>query len=207
MSEMPPPPTRTRFVDGIPPIATQTAMWAGVFIVGALLGWIGRGLLAGPPDVTTINVYDDWRLICPSLKEKDGACRMTEDIVDTKSGQSVASLVIMKELEKDKQVSTVLAISVPLNVLLEPGIGLKFGNELKTYQYKTCTEAGCIAIVPFDEKIESSIVGASDAALSVARLDGKTVQLPFSTKGFAEARRAYVRFDAKHSSWWWRLWS
>jgi invasion protein IalB len=207
MSEMPPPPTRTRFGDGLPPTAIHAAIWAGVFIVGALLGWIGRGVLAGPPDVMTISAFDDWRLVCPAQKDKDATCRMTQDIVDTKSGQSIASLVILKELENDKKVATVLAVSVPLNVLLEPGLGLKFGNELKTYQYKTCTEGGCIVIVPYDDKIENSIEGTSDAAISVARLDGKSILLPFSTKGFADARKAFVHFDAKHSSWWWRLWS
>jgi len=207
MSEMPPPSTRTRFIDGIPPIAVQAGIGAGVFVVAALLGWIGRGLLAGPPDVMTITAYDDWRLMCPSSKEKDASCRMTQDIVDTKSGQTVASLLVAKEIEKDKSESTVMAISVPLNVLLEPGVGLKFGNEVKTYQYKTCTEGGCIAVVPYDDALQNSIEGASDAAISVARLDGKTVELPFSTKGFDAARKAFIHFDAKRSSWWWRLWS
>jgi invasion protein IalB len=208
MSEMPPPPTRTSFVDGLPPIVIHAAIWTGVFLVGALLGWIGRGVLAGPADVPTMMVYDDWRLICPARKDKDTNCRMSQDIVDSKSGQSIASLVLLKELSKDKKTATtVLAVNVPLNVLLEPGIGLKFGNDMKTYQYKTCLEGGCVAMVPVDAQLEKTIVGTSDAAVSVARLDGKTVQLPFSTKGFAEARKAYKTFDAKRSSWWWRLWS
>ncbi len=204
---MPPPPTRTSFVDGLPPIAVHAAIWSGVLIVGALLGWIGRGVLAGPADVPTMRVYDDWRLICPARKDKEANCRMSQDIVDSKAGQSVASLVLLKEVGKDKKESTVLAVNVPLNVLLEPGIGLKFGNDIKTYQYKTCLEGGCVAMVPVDEQLEKTIASTNDAAISVARLDGKTVQLPFSTKGFAEARKAYKNFDAKRSSWWWRLWS
>jgi len=197
----------TRFVDGMPPVATTAAIAAGVFVVAALLGWIGRGVLAGPPDVLTITAYDDWRLLCPSSKEKDATCRMTQDIIDTKSGQSIASLVVAKEIGKDKSESTVLAVSVPLNVLLEPGVGLKFGNEVKTYQYKTCTQGGCIAVIPYDDQLENTIENAGDAAISVARLDGKSVELPFSTKGFADARRAFAHFDARRASWWWSLWS
>jgi invasion protein IalB len=208
MSEMPPPPTRTTFVDGLPPIAKHAAIWAGVFVVGALLGWIGRGVLAGPADVPTVMVFDDWRLVCPARKEKEATCRMTHEIADPKSGQVIASLVLVKELDKDKKKeSTVLAVSVPLNVLLEPGIGLKFGNETKTYQFKTCLEGGCVAMVPYDEQVEKAILGTSDAGITVARLDSKTVEIPFSTKGFADARKAYKTFDAKRSSWWWRLWS
>ena len=207
MSELSPPPTRTSFVDGLPPIAKHAAIWAGVFIIGALLGWIGRGVLFGQPDVPSVLVYQDWRLICPARKEKDANCRMTQDIVDSKSGQAIASLVLFKEVGKDKKESTVLAVNVPLGILLEPGVGLKFGNDLKTYAYKTCLEGGCLAVVPVDAALEKSITGTDDAALNVARLDGKTVQLPFSTKGFADARKAYKNFDAKRSSWWWRLWS
>ena len=207
MSELSPPPTRTSFVDGLPHYAKPVAIGVGVFIIGALLGWIGRGLLAGPPDVASVLVYQDWRLICPARKEKDGNCRMTQDIVDSKTGQSIASLVLFKEVAKDKKESIVLGINVPLGVLLEPGVGLKFGNDLKTYGYKTCLEGGCLAVVPADAALEKSLSGTDDAAVNVARLDGKTVQLPFSTKGYVDARKAFKSFDSKRSSWWWRLWS
>ncbi len=204
---MSPPPTRTSFVGGLPPIVIHIAIWTGILIVGALLGWIGRGILAGPPDVPTMTVYNDWRLLCPARKEKDADCRMTQDIVDQKDGQQVASLVLLKEKDKDKKETMVLAVNVPLNVLLQPGVGLKFGDDTKTYQYKTCLQSGCVAMVPYDKQIEKAIEGTSDASISVARLDGKAVELPFSTKGFKEARSAYKNFDAKRSSWWWRLWS
>jgi invasion protein IalB len=207
MSEMSPPPTRTSFADGLPPLAVKLAIGSGVLIVGALLGWIGRGVLAGPADVPTMTVYDDWRLICPALKDKDVNCRMTQEITDPKSGQPLASLVLLKEVDKDKKESPVLAVSVPLNVLLEPGLGLKLGNDVKMYQYKTCLEGGCITTIPYDESLEKLVASSSDAAITVAGLDGKSVQLPFSTKGFVEARKAYKNFDAKRSSWWWRLWS
>jgi invasion protein IalB len=207
MSEMPPPPTHTSFVDGLPPIAVKAAIWAGLFIVGALLGWIGRGILAGPDDVPTMTVYQDWRLVCPARTEKDGSCRITQEIVDSKAGQQIASLVVFKEIGKDKKESTVLAVDVPLNILLEPGLGLKLGNDLKTYQYKTCTEGGCVALIPADDQLIASLGSADTAALVVARLDGKSVDVPFSTKGFVKARKAFVNFDAKRTSWWWRLWS
>ena len=68
-------------------------------------------------------------------------------------------------------------------------------------------ETGCIAVVPANDDLEKQIAETSDASINVARLDNKTVALPFSTKGFADARKAYKSFEAKRSSWWWRLWS
>ena len=204
---MPPPPTRTSFVDGIPPIAQTAGILTGVVIVGVLLGWIGRGVLAGPADVPTMQVYQDWRLICPARKEKDVHCRLASDVPDPNSGQAVASLAIVNEVDKEKKVTKVLMVTVPLGVALDPGVGLKLGNDTKTFAYKTCLEGGCLAVVPVDDALETSIADTNDATIAVARLDGKTVGLPFSTKGFADARKAYKSFEAKRSSWWWRLWS
>lgn len=204
---MSPPPTRTSFVDGLPPGAKSAAIWAGLFILGALLGWIGRGVIAGPADVPTVQVYQDWRLICPARKEKDTHCSLTQEVVDSNSGQAIASISFAKQIDKDKKESKILVVSVPLGVAIEPGIGLKFGNDTKTFAYKTCVQTGCVAVLPSDEAIEKTLTETSDANITVARLDGKTVALPFSTKGLADARKAYKSFEAKRSSWWWRLWS
>lgn len=180
---------------------------AGLVIVGALAGWIGRGVIAGPADVPTMQVYQDWRLICPARKEKDAHCRITQDVVDSNSGQAVASLSIVSEVNKDKKTTKVMVVNVPLGVAIEPGLGLKVGGETKTAAYRTCLDGGCVAVLPDDEALEKSIANTSDASLNVGRLDGKTVSLPFSTKGFADARKAYKTFEAKRSSWFWRLWS
>ncbi len=199
---------RMSFLGGLPPLATQALFWFGIFLVGGLAGWIGRGVLAGPADVTTMNIYQDWRLLCPSTKEKDATCRLSQDIVDTQSGQQIASLVYLKQVEKDKEGSMVLVITVPLNVLLEPGLGLKLGaDDMKVFQYKTCTPSGCMAVIPVDADMQKTIEGAQVAEIAVAGRDGKPVPLQFSTKGFTEAYKAYVNNEARHSSWWWRLWS
>jgi invasion protein IalB len=209
MSEMPPPPTSTRIVGGLPPVAITAAIWAGLVIVGGLLGWIGKGVLAGPPDVPTTLVFGDWHTSCPDAKQKDAACRVSEDLSDPKSGQPLANLVVMKQIDKDNKIATVMAVNVvPFNVVaIQAGIGLKFGNEVKSYQYKTCMANGCFALVPYDQQLENAIKGASDASIVVGTINGKSVQLSFSTKGFADARKASLDIDAKHASWWWRLWS
>ena len=206
MSEISPPPTRTSFVDGLPPNAKSAAIWAGLFIVGALIGWIGRGVIAGPADVPTMQAYQDWRLICPARKEKDGHCRLESTVSDQQSGQTVANLSIVTEIDKDKKSSKVLIVSVPLGVSLPPGLGLKFGSDTKTYPYRTCVDGGCAAVVPDNDALEQSIADASDTALVVAGGNDQAVQVPFSTKGFVEARKAYKNFEAKRSGWWWRLW-
>ena len=206
MSEISPPPTRTSFVDGLPPAAKTTAILAGLFVVGALLGWIGRGVIAGPADVPTVQVFQDWRVMCPARKEKDKHCTLVSDVADPQTGQAVASLSIVTELDKDKKSSKVLVVNVPLGVALEPGLGLKLGSDTKSAAYKTCVEGGCVAVLPDTDDIEKSISETTDTAIVVAGLDNKSVAVPFSTKGFADARKAYKNFEAKRANLWWRLW-
>jgi invasion protein IalB len=175
-----------------------------IFIVGGIAGWIGHGVLAGPADVPTMMIYQDWRLLCPASKDKDNSCELSQDVISEKAHARVARLVILK----DKDKSTVLAVTVPLEVLLEPGIGLKIGNEQpRIYQYKTCTEEGCLAVVPVDEQIEQALAKAPNAGIIVAGQDGKGVELPFAMKGYIEAHHAFLSNEAKRKSWWRRLWS
>jgi invasion protein IalB len=212
MSEISPPPTRTSFVDGLPPVAINAAVWGGLFIVGALLGWIGRGVIAGPADVPTVQVFQDWRVICPARKNSDKDkntskhCTIVSDIADPQSGQTVASVSIMTEVDKDKKESKIIVVNVPLGVALEPGLGLKFGSDTKSAAYKTCLQGGCVAVLPDSDEIEKTIGETSDASIVVAGLDNKSVAVPFSTKGFVEARKAYENFEAKRANLWWRLW-
>lgn len=205
MSETPPELTRvTTVIRDLPPAVTRTALAVAVFLVGGIAGWIGHGKLAGPPDVPTMTVYQDWRLLCPASADKDNSCELSQDVISEKAHARVARLVILK----DKDKSTILAVTVPLEVLLQPGIGLKFGSDQpRVYQYKTCTQEGCVAIIPVDEQFEQALAKTTDAGIVVAAQNGKAVELPFSMKGYAESRHAFLNFEAKRKSWWRRLWS
>jgi len=210
MSEMPPPPERKNIFDGMPPYLKLALIGAGIFVVGGLAGWIGRGALAGPDDVPTMSIYQDWRLLCPATSAKDASCEMSEDVIDPASRQQLARIVLGNEVNKDKpkEKTLVLAVTVPLNVMLEPGLGIKIGgDDVKVYQYKTCMEDGCVSVVPVNKQMEKSLLGAQVASIAVVGRDGKPVDLPFSVKGIVDARRAFLNNDARRASWWWRLWS
>jgi invasion protein IalB len=205
MSETPSVPTRmANAISSLPPAATRLIIGVAILIVGGIAGWIGRGVLAGPADVPTMMVYQDWRLLCPATKEKDASCELSQDVISEKAHARVARLILLK----DKDKSTVLAVTVPLEVLLEPGMGLKFGSDQpRVYQYKTCTEEGCLTVIPVDDQIEQSLAKTTDASIIVAGQDGKAVELPFSMKGYVEARHTFLSNEAKRKSWWRRLWS
>ncbi len=67
---------RTLFV-GLPAI---------LFVVGAVLGWIGHGALSPAGKVPGISVYSNWRLGCPALSDAKGNCTMQLPVLDQQSG-------------------------------------------------------------------------------------------------------------------------
>ncbi|MDE1938852.1 MAG: invasion associated locus B family protein [Alphaproteobacteria bacterium] len=191
-------------LSGMPPALWRLILVLVVFLVGGVAGWIGRGVLAGPADVPTMSVYQDWHLLCPAIKTKDGACELSQDVYDQKAGERLARII----LAKDKDKSMVMYVTVPLQVLLEPGLGLKLGDEkVQVFQYKTCTEEGCLAVIPVDDQMIASLSKAQDAGIDVAQPNGKGAELPFSMKGYTDAYNAFLNNEAKRKSWWRRLWS
>ena len=172
-------------------------------VLGLILGWAGRGLLTYPASSATDTAFQDWRLVCPAAIQKDGSCQMTDDLLDSKSRQEVARLIMGKE-----KGSLVLAITLPLGVSLEPGVGLTVGKDpMKIYAYRTCAPIGCVAVLPVDVKLLASMQQAKDASIIFAGEDGKPVKLGFNMSGFADAQRAFNRNEVRRASWFWRMWS
>lgn len=190
--------------------AVRGGIAALLLIVGLLAGWFGHKALNGPPDLATISVYDDWRLACPQLTQKDGSCEIQQDVLDAKSHSELARLSIFT-VKSDKT----MLITVPFNVLLEPGVGIKVGDakedKPKFYPFESCNGVGCMVRIPFKEDVAKmfadAAAGNKQIQLVIAGLDGKFVGLPFSLKGYQGGMAAFDSNDSKRHSWWSRLWS
>ncbi|MEI9928972.1 MAG: invasion associated locus B family protein [Rhizomicrobium sp.] len=181
---------------------TRGAIALGVFIVGALVGWAGHGLASNDTDTGRILMYKDWRVACPSDKEQKLFCTMSSDLIDQKTGVRLAQVSLGREDGKP-----VLAVRVPLTVLISAGVGLQFGTETQTLQYATCAPDGCLAFTPVDDKLRNSFDAAKSFNLVVTAQSNKTVPIPISVQGFADAEKSLNNIEARRQSWWRRLWS
>jgi len=182
---------------------TRGLIALGGLVVGLALGWIWHGAASGG-DVARMSFYNDWRLVCPADKDEKASCGMTADLVDPRSGTKLAQLALGSQPGKTDEE---LVISVPLTVLIPPGVGLQIGSDTKTYPYQTCVATGCVSIVKVDDALLKSLDGASSAALVVTAQNGRSVSLPVSVKGYSDARKAFNSIEARRHSWWRRLWS
>jgi invasion protein IalB len=186
----------------------RAAIAVALLVVGLVAGWFGHKALTAPPDVPTATVFQDWRLACPATSDKDSSCEVQQDVLDAKSRTELARLSIFHT----KEAGNTLIVTVPFNVLLDPGIGISLGNDKpRVYPFETCNGIGCIVRIKFDDDLQKAI-GAAAAANNQARilfagLDGKPVGLPFSLKGYSDVIAGFESAEAKRRSWWRRLWS
>jgi len=175
----------------------------GALVVGLALGWAIRGVATYHTDTQTVTTYGDWRAACPPAAAKDQSCSMIEQIMDTRTGQSIVQLGVAT-----KQGKTTLSVNVPLGVLLPAGAGLVLGTDApKIFAYRTCTQSGCIADVVLDDKTLASLNSAKDGKVLVAGMDQKAVAIPISLKGYTDAASAVRVAEQRRTSWFWRIFS
>jgi invasion protein IalB len=183
--------------------SVRAVIAAVLLVVGILAGYFIHKAVAAPPDIASASQYDDWRLTCPKMSDKDTGCEMQLDVPDAKNTTELARLQIFKAKE-----GNTMLVTVPFNTLLDAGIGLVFGNDKpRVYPFEVCNELGCVVRVKYDDDMAKAMVDATQARILVAGLDGKAAALPFSLKGFVAAHKAFVSDDARRHSWWRRLWS
>ena len=174
---------------------------AGLLIAGLLVGWIGRGLIAQPPDAPTISVFKNWQLICPAPTAEKGFCTLSQNVVDPKSGGVVIRFVVSADAKGRK-----LALGAPFNVLLPPGIGMKVDDgKLQTFAYKTCNGSGCIASIDASEDLYSGVLHAKKIAVFYENLNTKTSGWAVSMDGFNDAVSAMKSNEANRHSWFRRV--
>ena len=173
-------------------------------VLGIFLGWMLHNLFEPAGAAGTVTLYKNWRVGCPPLSEQKGACTLQLPITDGQSGVTVASLLVGHSPTGLK-----MEVTLPLDVLITPGMGIVVGNDkLRGYRYDTCTQSGCIASIPMDDALMSSLENAQKAKLLFAMPSSqKPVALNFDLDGFKEAHSAFLRNDALRQSWWSRLWA
>lgn len=181
---------------------TRGAMALGVFVLGGIVGWMLHG---GGPAVSRISFYKDWRLACPADDDRKASCALATDVSDPKSGARLAQITMgVEAAERDKHV---MVFTVPLTVLIPPGLGVQVGSETRTVPYVTCLPNGCVATLPVTDKLLDELSNASSLGLVVTAESGRGLTLPVSLQGYKTAVDAMYSTEARRKSWWRRLWS
>jgi invasion protein IalB len=187
----------------------RLAIGGGAIVLGLLLGWMVRGVMTYNTATETSTVYDDWRVFCPQAKIENVSCEMSGDVVDPNLKATVARISIAKDSkDKNKPDAEVIAYTLPLDVLLDRGVGVQAGKDpVKVVKYRTCSSSSCVAITPLEPAMLDAMRAGSEVKLSFigAQSNAKAQTLTVSFKGFNAARSAYTSGNRKRSSWFWRM--
>lgn len=180
---------------GIPRGVLGAVVFILLLAVGFVGGWIVRGMQATNSDVPTVALYDGWRLSCPPASRTDLPCAISNSLIDTKNQRQIAQLTIVPA-----KTGTVLVVTAPYDVLLPAGMGLVLGKDKpRAYPYQICNLAGCVAQIPFDDRLRNAMLNNDQGKLLFASLNKKIVAVVFSLKGFADAEKALEAHQNKSS--------
>ena len=187
--------------EGEPPRPKPLASWA-LTVVAAILIFFAGGVAAilgqrfilgsGGGDELRIIAFEDWRVVCPPRAEGVD-CEISSNVVP---GQ--VSMVL-----NDPALGSRLRVYVPHGVFLDSGLGFSIGDQpLQVYQFETCLQAGCFALVTIDTATLEQLRNNENGEVVVVPAAGSPVTVPYSLNGFGDAYDALVQEKARRNSMW-----
>lgn len=184
-----------------PPRSIPFARWALtlavavlIFLAGGAAAILGQRFIlgSGGGDELRIIAFEDWRVVCPPRGEQAN-CELSSNVVP---GQ--VSMVL-----NDPTLGSRLRVYVPHGVFLDSGLGFSIGDQpLQVYQFETCLQAGCFALVTIDTATLEQLRNNENGEVVVVPAAGSPVTVPYSLNGFSEGYDALVQEEARRNSVW-----
>lgn len=179
-------------------IALYTGIVLALLIAGGALALVGeRVMLAKAQNEVRIQTFEDWRVICPPLAQRDAPCALTQDV-----NRDLGGTIVALSLDSADPGAT-MSVTVPHGILLEPGLGFSVGNDpMRVRPYETCGPVGCFAVVTLDADTLKALQSNETGQVVVVPGAGAPVTVPFSLKGFTEGHAALARAASRRNSFW-----
>ena len=142
--------------------------------------------------------FDDWFYRCVTPESTKGhaqpktQCEVVQ-IAQTKQGKETVNLltISVSETVHDHKKNATLTVLAPQNVYLPSGLGLSIGEQSKvTLRYRNCNNAGCWIQHAIESKSLEALKSGEAAFANIHLINGQTLNIKFSLKGFKEAFRA-----------------
>ncbi len=169
----------------------KVTFWARSFFIFALaMGGAAVGssahAQAEQPDAL-VEAYSNWTVRCQTQGQNGArACNMRQELVaETPQGQ-VRNLMNVVITRSDDGAGVITMIT-PLGVDLRQSVGISVGDLSIETNFLTCRRFGCIIQEDLDESVVSAMRVGDVAALSVALVNGRTIEAALSLAGFTAA--------------------
>ncbi|MCK5698078.1 MAG: invasion associated locus B family protein [Gammaproteobacteria bacterium] len=129
--------------------------------------------------------YKDWTVVCEeSPKTKKKMCNIFQNVTNDK-GKVAMQIAVGYPPEKTTPQAL---ITLPLGVLLPPGVEFLAGSEKATRApFGVCINNGCIAIVQLDDTLIKGMKGGSKGGVKFVTAQQQVIEIPISLSGFTAA--------------------
>ncbi len=129
--------------------------------------------------------FKDWTVICeklPSSKEK--ICNIFQNVTNEKKKVVMQIAIGYPPGSNDAQA----LITLPLGVLLQPGIEFK-GGDAKAFRvpFGVCVKNGCVAIAKLSKDVIKLMKSGTKGSVKFAAAKNKIIAIPVSLSGFTAA--------------------
>ncbi|MGQ0740960.1 MAG: invasion associated locus B family protein [Alphaproteobacteria bacterium] len=195
-STQPEPRLRAPGLKSLLPILLGVAIAVLLIAVGSLGTIVMQHVNRTDRNEVTIVGFDDWRVICPPVKDPGTGCMLNMDV----SRDTGETLLRFSLTATDP--NPTLRITVPHGVLLDQGLGISVsGVDMKVRPYETCDTVGCVASMVLDEQTLNALKSNQQAQIVVVPGNGTPVSVPFSLKGFAVGYEELESANASREFW------
>ena len=133
-----------------------------------------------------VEQFKDWIKECEKLKDPKGKelelCQISQTLVNTEINQPMLKVAAGYVPGKN---DAVLIITLPLGVILPPGVQLTVGEgKAARVPVTTCLPQGCQAGAQLDKEFTERLKKGSKLIVTFIGPDGKQVNAPISLSGF-----------------------
>ena len=144
--------------------------------------------------------FDDWtwRCVAPADGKSPASCETALTVRVNQDGKTIEilNLAVSKADDKAGKVSHALVALTPFDVHLPSQFGLTISDSRAAEKdrpkpivapYRNCNQQGCFVVTPLDATTIARLRAAQEGAGFFRLIDGKTVKVVFSLKGFDKA--------------------
>ncbi|WP_198263564.1 invasion associated locus B family protein [sulfur-oxidizing endosymbiont of Gigantopelta aegis] len=171
------------FVINAPIVSSPSISLRAVFIVITLFAVGFASNVQAKPEHG--KKFKDWTVVCedlPTTKEK--ICNIFQNVTNDK--KKVVMQIAVGYPPKSSEAQAI--ITLPLGVLLPPGIEFKGGSaEAVRVPFGICVKNGCIAIAKMTDKIIKGMKSGTKGSIKFAAAQKKVIEIPVSLSGFTAA--------------------
>ncbi len=129
--------------------------------------------------------FKNWTVICEKLpKSGKEICNVFQNVTNDKNKVVLQVAVGYVPGQNKPQI----LLTLPLGVLLEPGIEFKGGNAKPIrLPFKVCIANGCVAMTMLDDETIKNMKAGTKGSVKFAATKEQVIEVPISLSGFTAA--------------------